>query len=136
MTDAQRFGRAAVAEHLQVVERDPSPQPQQQLASGSAHGGVALGVTRLDDDGTLVEADQPLALDIGGVEVHGAAVAGGAVGAERRHEHGEQLVDPVDAERRVDRLDRPSDGLLGVDAVHRRLLGHPPWPEAGAAVGR
>ena len=107
-----------------------------KLPSRTAHRRVALGVTGLDNDAVLVEPDQPLAIGVGRVDVDGATVSRRTASPEGGHEHGEHLVDPVDRELRLDRADRQPDGLLGVHAVNRRLLGHPPGPEPGPLVVR
>jgi hypothetical protein len=93
-------------------------------------------VARRDDQLVGVEAQEPLALDVGGVEVHRLALATEAVAdLHPRREDLEQLVDAVDGELGVDRF-APTGRGLRVPAVHRRLLGHAPDPEPPVLVTR
>ena len=90
---------------------------------------IALGVGVLDGDRGAVEGHQPLAVDVGGVQVDGRRWIGPRVALEASgHEHLEQLVDDVATLIRRERRGAGDRGL-GVPAVHGRLVGGAPRPE-------
>src|SRR5262249_26876361 len=51
-----------VAEHLDLLDRNPAPHEQQQIARGAARAGVGFRVLMRDDRAVGLEAREPLAL--------------------------------------------------------------------------
>ena len=117
------------------VQRVAPPQHHQQVVGRAAHRGVALGVLARDDVGAIgVGRDEPLAVDVGAVDVDAAVQRRRALGDVGQEEL-EELVDAVGRQRRLDAV-IAARGAFGVDAVHGDLLGHAPGHEPGVLLCR
>ena len=93
-----------VAEHVDAVGRDAAPDEQQQVGRRPARRDVPLRVLARHDDAVGAEADQPLAVAVGAVQVDRLAVAADRRDAGPHGEEVEDLLDAVDRELALDRL--------------------------------
>lgn len=117
-------------ERLFDAYRDAVPHQQVEVRGGAAHREVALRVLPGGDRSVRSEADHPLAVGVGAVQVHrlGGAHLQGAGAPERQPEVAD-LVDAVHGQLGVHgRLG--AHGVLRVPAVHRGLQRGAPHPEA------
>src|SRR5207244_6958471 len=100
---------------------------------GTPYGDIALRVLAREVDPVGVESYQPLPRRVGCVEMDGSGF--GEASTSERAEDAEVLVDAVGCERGLDGVRRTAR-VLGVPAVHGRLLRRAPGPEADAVVER
>ena len=80
--------------------------------------------------------DDPFAVGVGGVKVHGLAVAGESVRQSQAHVDVEEFVDTVDRELGCYRCRRDAEGGFGVPPVHGCFVCHASPPETHGLVLR